>query len=241
MNEIVNNNKECGKVQVNPFLHDVSYMFNIEAQPVLESKVDELDEMCKSMGCRVRQLNTNRMCIISVSKPNVGILISPRLLSIRIEAIEYVNSDVEAEFILPFVTQYCEILGVESIDTIIIARNYTFALQRANEYVKEASIEQYCQSLFSSKFLSEHSGKGVIKTLRKVNVSAKYASFESKDSLRVELQVGSVDFGECDVSVLEGRLKNANEAIFDMWRYAMSEGMQDVLNEEKKEKRNEKQ
>lgn len=236
MNESANNSNERKKAPRNPFLHDVSYMFNIEAQSVLEAKVDELKELCKSMECSARLLNTTRMCIISASKPNVGILISPRLMSIRVDAIEYVNSDVEADFIVPFVTKYYEILGVETIDTIVIAKNYTFALQRANELAKETSIEQYCQSLFSSKFIAEHSGKGVFKTYRKVNVSAKYTSFVSKDSLRVELQVGSVDFGSCDANTLGGRLENDNEAICDMWRYAMSEVMQDVLSTDKEGK-----
>lgn len=234
MSEGTNIIKDSRKVQFNPFLHDVSYMFNIEAQPVFESKLDELYAMFKSVGCSARKLNTDRMCILSVSKQNIGMLITPRILSIRVEAVEYVNTDVVRVFLVPFVVKYYDIVGVDTIDTLIIAENYTFALQRTNDLTKEISIEQYCQSLFSSKFISEHTNKGVIKKLRNVNVSAKYTPFLSKESLRVELQVGSVDFGACTAEALGDRLENANDAIYDMWQYIMSDGMKDVLNKDKK-------
>lgn len=236
MSENANISQERRKALINPFLRDVSYMFNIEAQPVFESKLDELHEMFKSMGCHVRQLNTDRMCILSVSKQNIGILMTPRILSIRVEAVEYVNSDVEQEFLLPFISKYNDIVEVNTIDTIVISKNYTFALQRSNEIAKKVSIEQYCQSLFSQKFLSEHTNKGVFKKLKNINVSAKYTPFMSEDSLRVELQVGGVDFGECAANTLGDRLKNASDAIHSIWCYAMSDEMQDVLNDEKEGK-----
>ena len=236
MSESTNISNEYRKVQINPFLHDVSYMFNIEAQPVFESKLDELHEMFKSMGCRARQLNTDRMCILSVSKQNIGMLITPRILSIRVEAVEYINTDFVREFLVPFITKYYDIVNVDTIDTMITAKNYTFALQRTNDIVKGISIEQYCQSLFSSKFISEYTNKGVIKKYRNVNVSAKYASIFSNESLRVDLQLGSVDFRTCTAEALEARLENANEAIYDMWRYVMSDGMKDVLNRENQDK-----
>jgi len=56
----------------------------------------------------------------------------------------------------------------------------------------------------------------------------------SKESLRVELQVGSVDFGACTAEALGDRLENANDAIYDMWQYIVSDGMKDVLNKDKK-------
>ena len=232
MNEIKPIKQARREVYKNHFLRDVSYLFNIEASSLFASKLLELKELGQSLGLKIKEYSTGEDSFILGTKQNSYVLMSSRLLTIRADAAEYKNFDIFSSVITPFVSAYADVLDVSSINAVVIIKNNDFILHRDNDLAKKISLEQYCNSLFSEKFRSQHTPSGVTKLARNVNVSAKYTSTLSDAEYKVELLVGCVDNNFCEVKSLGKRLVNANNAIFDMWSFAISKELKDILNKE---------
>lgn len=230
MNEVKDIKKARRKVFDNPFLREVSYMFSIEASPIFESKLSELESYVKTSGFKAKQIGSDGVYALIATKNRLDILITSRLLTVRVDIDEYKNYDEFKEFLIPFVVGCAKVLNVDQIDNLVILKTNNFALQRDNEVAKQLTIEQYCETLFSKSFLSSHAVKGDLKNARGIKVSAQYTTSANDEVLKVELLVGCLDSRAFRIEEIYEKLTNANDAIFDMWSYTMSKSMKDVLN-----------
>ena len=232
MNEIHEIRKVRRKVFKNPFLREVTYVFNIEATSIFDSKVSELENFVKGFSLKTNQIASDGFKAILATKDGLDILLTSRLLTMRVNIKEYKNYDVFKEFLIPFVLGCTRMLNVEKIDNSIILKRSEFVLQRDNEVAKKMSIKQYCEMLFSPIFLNAYSDKGVQKNARGVKVSAEYTATSNDNALKVELLIGSMMYQAIKDEDLQLELSNANDAIFDMWSYTISKTVKDVLAKE---------
>lgn len=232
MSEMKDIKRASRKVFKNPFLRDISYMFHIESSPTFESKLAELENFAKGQSFKVRQVGSDGMWAFVASKKGLDILITQSLLTVRVGIDEYKNYDVFKEFLIPFVSGCANVLNVNQIDDLVILKTNKFELKRDNEVAKQLPVEQYCESLFSSSFLSAYADKGVLRNARGLKVSAQYTASVSDEALKVELLVGCLDTTAFKVAEMKEKITNANDALFDMWSYAISKTMKDVLKKE---------
>lgn len=218
------------KVFKNHFLRDVSFTFITEVSPLFDSKLQELGDIAKSYGfAKLKQIGNEGAFGLLARKEGVDVLISSRMILIRAEAVVYKNYDSFKEFLLPFINDYAKKVSLETIESAIILKNNDFVLQRENEILRQLSEEQYLKSLFSSKFLAAYKPKGVFEMTRGINVSSRYAVISTKQELKVELGVSAFELEAFKLEALEERVTNANNALFDMWSYALSKNVKDKL------------
>lgn len=224
------------KVFQNHFLREVSYMFTIEASPLFESKLQELGEFAKSYGfAKQKQIGSEGSFGLLTRKGGIDVLISTRLLLIKVDAAEYKNYDIFKEFLLPFVTDYAKKLNLETIESAIILKNNDFVLKRENELLRQLSEEQYIKSLFSSKYLAAYQPKGVFERARGLNVSSRYSVTSTERELKIELAISAFELETFKLEELEARVNNANNALFDMWSYTLSKNVKNKLFVQKEE------
>lgn len=218
------------KVFKNHFLREVSYMFTTEASPLFESKLQELSEFAKSYGfAKSKQIGSEGASGILARKGGIDVLISARLLLIKVEATEYKNYDEFKDFLLPFVTDYAKKLNFDTIESAIILKNNDFILQRENEILRQLPEEQYIKSLFSSRYLAAYQPKGVFERARGLNVSSRYSVTSTERELKIELAISAFELETFKLEELEARVNNANDALFDMWSYTLSKNVKDKL------------
>ena len=232
MSEMKDIKRASRKVFKNPFLREVSYMFHIESSPIFESKLAELKNFAESQAFKVRQVGADGMWAFVASKKGLDVLMTQSLLTVRVGIDEYKNYDVFKEFLIPFVNGCADVLHVDQIDNLVILKTNKFELKRDNEVAKRLTIEQYCESLFSPSFLFAYADKGVLRSARGLKVSAQDKVAVSDEALKVELLVGCLDTTAFKVGEMKEKIDNANDALFDMWSYAISKTMKDVLQKE---------
>lgn len=220
------------KVFKNPFLSEVSYIFHIESSPIFESKLAELEDFAMSQAFKVKQIKSEGLFAFAASKKGLDLLMTTSLLTVRVDIEEYKNYDIFKKFLIPFVSGCADVLNVNRIDDLVILKKNNFELKRDNEVTKRLSIEQYCETLFSPSFLSDYTDKGILRNARGLKVSAQYTAAISEEALKVELLVGCLDSSAIKIEELPGKMANVNDAMFDMWSYAISKTMKDVLQKE---------
>ena len=213
----------------NIFLREVTYMFTIETLLVFESKFSEIVEFVKTYGFKTKQIGSEGAMGIMANKEGIDLVITSRLVMLRVSAEAYNNFDEFKGFLLSFVTNYVKEVLADSIDSMVIVKTNDFVLQRNNDILKKVSEEQYVKSLFSADFLSGYESKGVFKETRDVHVSSRYSVTSGEKELKVELAISGYELKMCKLEAIEDKLTNLNNAIYDMWSYTISANVKETL------------
>lgn len=216
------------KVLGTPFLKNVTYVFRMSEFVMEDAKLGEYASHLKQKGYDA-MLNYDEGGVLVAKTKGIQILCNRDIFLLNVFADDYKNFDAFKSTLCELFHDYSSIVKAKAIEMAHVMKRNEFVLNRLDPKLSVVSKERFEKAICSSTFLDAADNGFVQQELKGVGLFAKRSIFETDKSYTLELIVSATKIEKIPMDLIDSRLVELNDAIYDMWNTVLSDAIKKAV------------